>query len=88
MLGDPELTSRRPDRAPRLKWATYTSTRFISGAAPDSLHRRVITVVPSRFGGLIAATLVGAFVNEILDVAFGVITAAVRGASVSDTARR
>jgi len=34
MLGDPELTSRRdPDRAPRLKWATYTSTRFISGAA-------------------------------------------------------
>src|SRR5918996_2723942 len=34
MLGDPELVARRdPDRAPRLKWATYTSTRLMSGAA-------------------------------------------------------
>src|SRR5512145_1084379 len=31
MLGDPELVSSRdPDRAPRLKWATYTSARFVS----------------------------------------------------------
>ncbi len=34
MLGDPELLSRSSrERAPRLKWATYTSTRFIIGAA-------------------------------------------------------
>ena len=34
MLGDPELLAKRdPARAPRLKWATYTSTRFIGGAA-------------------------------------------------------
>ncbi len=33
MLGDPELFSRAdPGRSPRLKWATYTSTRFIGGA--------------------------------------------------------
>src|SRR5687767_12574683 len=34
MLGDPELASRGDAaRAPRLKWASYTSTRFIAGAA-------------------------------------------------------
>jgi putative nucleotidyltransferase with HDIG domain len=87
MLGEPELTSRRRDRAPRLKWATYTSTRFISGAVTGLTAQAVITIVPSTFGGLIAATLVGAFVSESLEVIFGVITAAIRGGSVSDTAR-
>jgi|RhiMethySRZTD1v2_1073278.scaffolds.fasta_scaffold374412_1 HD domain-containing protein len=87
MLGDPELTSRRRDRAPRLKWATYTSSRFVSGAIAGLSAQAVISIVPSTFGGLIAATLVGAFVNEILDLSFGVVTAAVRGSSVSDTAR-
>jgi putative nucleotidyltransferase with HDIG domain len=43
--------------------------------------------VPSEFGGLIAATLVGAVVSELLEVAFAAITAAVRGASIPDTAR-
>jgi HD-GYP domain-containing protein (c-di-GMP phosphodiesterase class II) len=87
MLGDPELTSRRRDRAPRLKWATYTSTRFISGAMTGLAAQAVVTIVPSTFGGFIAATLVGALVSEMLEVVFGVITAAVRGGSVSDTAR-
>ena len=87
MLGDPELTSRRRDRAPRLKWATYTSTRFISGAITGLAAQAVITIVPSTFGGFIAATLVGALVSEMLEVVFGVITAAVRGGSAADTAR-
>jgi putative nucleotidyltransferase with HDIG domain len=87
MLGDPELTSRRRDRAPRLKWATYTSTRFISGAMTGLAAQAVVTIVPSTFGGFIAATLIGALVSEMLEVVFGVITAAVRGGSVSDTAR-
>jgi HD-GYP domain-containing protein (c-di-GMP phosphodiesterase class II) len=87
MLGDPELTSRRRDRAPRLKWATYTSTRFISGAMTGLAAQAVVTIVPSTFGGFIAATLVGALVSETLEVVFGVITAAIRGGSVSDTAR-
>jgi HD-GYP domain-containing protein (c-di-GMP phosphodiesterase class II) len=88
MLGDPELISRRDrDRAPRLKWATYTSTRFIGGAATGLAAQATMAVVPSTFGGLIAATLAGAFVSEILEVAFGVLTAAVRGGSVYDTAR-
>ncbi len=87
MLGDPELTSRRRDRAPRLKWATYTSTRFISGAITGLAAQAVITIVPSTLGGFIAATLVGALISEMLEVVFGVITAAVRGGSAADTAR-
>jgi len=87
MLGDPELTSRRRDRAPRLKWATYTSTRFISGAITGLAAQATIAVVPSTFGGLIAATLVGAFVNEVLDLVFTVTTASVRRGPVLDTAR-
>ncbi len=88
MLGDPELMSRRdPHRAPRLKWATYTSTRLIGGAATGLAAQATIAFVPSEFGGLIAATLVGAVIIELLEVAFAVMTAAVRGGSVPDTAR-
>jgi len=87
MLGDPELVSaRNPDRAPRLKWATYTSTRFIVGAATGLAAQATIALVPSEFGGLIAATLVGALVSEGLEIVFGAITAAVRGGSIRDTA--
>ena len=88
MLGDPELTSARdPDRAPRLKWATYTSTRFMIGAATGLAAHATIILVPSRFGGLVAATLVATLLRELLDVAFTVLTSAVRGGSPSDTAR-
>jgi hypothetical protein len=88
MLGDPELTARRdPDRAPRLKWATYTSIRFISGAVIGLAAQATVAVVPSTFGSLIAATLVGAIVSETVDLAFALITTAVRGKSIGDTAR-
>jgi hypothetical protein len=88
MLGDPELISRRdPDRAPRLKWATYTSTRFIGGALTGLAAQATMAIVPSTFGGLIAATLVGALVSETIDILFAMTTAVVRGGSVADTAR-
>jgi hypothetical protein len=88
MLGDPELISRRnPDRAPRLKWATYSSTRFIGGAATGLAAQATLGVVPTEFGGLIAATLVGAVVGEIWESVFAVMTMAVRGGSVLETAR-
>jgi hypothetical protein len=88
MLGDAELTSRgSADRAPRLKWATYTSTRFINGAIVGLSAQAVIAVVPSTFGGVIAATLVGALVGEAIDLAFLVITMAVRGRPVWETVR-
>jgi HD domain len=87
MLGDPELLSRGvPGRAPRLKWATYTSTRFIGGAVTGLAAQSTMAVVPSTFGGLIAGTLVGALVSETLDMAFSLLTLAVRGQSVRDAA--
>jgi protein-S-isoprenylcysteine O-methyltransferase Ste14 len=88
MLGDPELISRRnPDRAPRLKWATYSSTRFIGGAAIGLAAQATLGVVPTEFGGLIAATLVGAVVGEIWEIVFAVTTMAVRAGPIRDTAR-
>jgi hypothetical protein len=88
MLGDSELISRRdPSRAPRLKWATYTSTRFVGAALTGLSAQAVIEVVPSTFGGLVAATLVGAVVSETTDIGFAMMTAAVRGGSIADTAR-
>jgi HD-GYP domain-containing protein (c-di-GMP phosphodiesterase class II) len=88
MLGDPELTSARDrDRAPRLKWATYTSTRFLGGAAMGIAAQATLTLVPSDFGQLIAATLVGAIVGEALDVLFTSVTAKVRGRPILDAVR-
>ena len=88
MLGDPELVARSdPDRAPRLKWATYTSTRCISGAAMGLAAQATLTAVPSEFGELIAATLVGTVVGEMLDVFFTALTGRVRGRSMRDAVR-
>ena len=88
MLGDPELLSRRdPERAPRLKWATYTSTRCISGAMMGLAAQATIAAVPSGFGALVAATLVGAVVGEVLDVVFTALTGKVRGRPIGDAVR-
>ena len=88
MLGDPELIARRdPDRAPRLKWATYTSTRFIGGAAMGFAAQATLAAVPSEFGKLVAASLAGAVVGEVLDVLFSALTASVRGRPISDAIR-
>jgi putative nucleotidyltransferase with HDIG domain len=87
-LGDAELVlGRNHERAPWLKWATYSSIRFIVGAATGLAAQATIALVPSESGGLIAATLVCAFVNEVLDLAFAVLTAAIRGNSGRETAR-
>jgi putative nucleotidyltransferase with HDIG domain len=88
MLGDPELIARRDaDRAPRLKWATYTSTRFIGGAAMGLAAQVTLSLVPSEFGELIAAALVGAVIGEVLDVFFAALTASVRGRPIRDAIR-
>jgi putative nucleotidyltransferase with HDIG domain len=88
MLGDPELMARRDrDRAPRLKWATYTCSRFIGGAVTGIAAQAAVGYVPTDFGGLMAATLVGALVSESLEVAFAVMTAIVRGGSGREVAR-
>lgn len=88
MLGDPELVARRdPDRAPRLKWATYTSTRLMSGAAMGLAAQATVDAVPSEFGGLVAASLVGAVMGEVLDIVFAALTASVRGRPIGDVIR-
>jgi HD-GYP domain-containing protein (c-di-GMP phosphodiesterase class II) len=87
MLGDPELTSRDRSRAPRLKWASYTSSRFIVGALTGLAAQATIAFVPSGFGGLVAATLVATLLRELLDIGFSALTASVRGASAAETAR-
>jgi hypothetical protein len=85
MLGDPELVARRdPDRAPRLKWATYTSTRFISGAAMGFAAQGTVAAISSEFGELVAASLVGAIVGEVLDGFFSALTASIRGRPIRD----
>ena len=85
MLGDPELIAPRdPDRAPRLKWATYTSTRFIGGVAMGFAAQATLAAVPSEFGKLVAASLVGAITGEALDVLFAALTARVRGRPIRE----
>ena len=88
MLGDPELISHRDrERAPRLKWATYTSTRLISGALMGFAAQATLNAVPSEFGSLVAASLVGAVVGEALDVLFAAITSRVRGRPMREAIR-
>jgi putative nucleotidyltransferase with HDIG domain len=83
MLGDPELVSHGDrERAPRLKWATYTSTRLMCGAAMGFAAQITLSAVPSEFGALVAATFVGGVVGESLDILFAALTARVRGRSI------
>jgi putative nucleotidyltransferase with HDIG domain len=85
MLGDPELIAPRDrERMPRLKWATYTNTRFMCGVAMGLAASQTLEVVGSGFGGLIAATLAGALVGETLDVLFAAVTSKVRGRRMRD----
>jgi putative nucleotidyltransferase with HDIG domain len=88
MLGDPELLSRRdPERAPRLKWATYTSTRFLSGVCMGFAAQAAIRAVPSEFGGIVAASLIAAVAGEAIDLFFAALTARVRGRPIRDVMR-
>ncbi len=88
MLGDAELLSRRdPARAPRLKWATYTSTRFITGAAAGLAAQSVLEATNSGFGAFLAATLIAAIVAESLDIASTAATARIRGRGFLTTIR-
>ena len=83
MLGDPELFTRSdPDRAPRLKSASYASSRFITGATAGLIAQRFTDVSSSQFGGLLVATLAAAFAAEVLDMLFASATARIRGRSI------
>lgn len=79
-LGDNELFSRSyPGRSPRLKWMTYTSSRFIAGAATGGVALAMTHIAPDGFGGVILATLAGSMTGESLELAFAVVTGRLRG---------
>jgi putative nucleotidyltransferase with HDIG domain len=88
MLGDRELIGRNESRrSPRLKWAAYTSTRLLGGAAMGLTAQVTMPLVHSQFGALVAATLAAAVVGESLDVFFVALTARIRGRPFGDSAR-
>ena len=83
MLGDPELLARSdPDRAPRLKLASYASSRFITGAAAGLVAQHFTDISSDQFGTLLIATLAAAFTAEGLDMLFAAVTARIRGRSI------
>ncbi len=80
MLGDREVfTSTDPQRAPRLKFLTYTSTSFLEGAAMGGVALAARGEVGSRVGGIVVATVAGAAIGESLDVLLVALTARMRG---------
>lgn len=79
-LGDKELFTRSiTGRSPRLKWMTYTSTRFIAGAATGGVAMTMADIAPDGFAGVILATLTGSITGEALELTFAVITSRLRG---------
>jgi putative nucleotidyltransferase with HDIG domain len=79
MLGDPEVLLRSdPERAPRLKFASYASSRFISGSAAGLIAQGLLDLSSSEFGGLMIATLGAAFAAEGLELIFAAVAAKIR----------
>ena len=78
-LGDGELFGEHDrGRAPLLKWLTYTSSRFLTGAAMGLTAEAVRDEVAGT-AGLVAATVAASAVGELLEIAFASITLRVRG---------
>jgi putative nucleotidyltransferase with HDIG domain len=75
-------------RAPYTKWAIYTGSRAITGAAVGFAALTSAAMMSNQFGSVAAATVAGALVGEILSLAFASITLRLRGrASVADVFR-
>ncbi len=77
-LGDVELLQRSShNRSPRLKWLTYTSTRFISGAAMGLTAQAILAQSDSTVG-LFLATIAASAVGEASEIGFAALTGWVR----------
>jgi putative nucleotidyltransferase with HDIG domain len=66
-------------RRPLLKWAVWTPTEAITGAAAGLAAISTAGFVDNDFGSLALATAVGALVALLVDGIFGSATAALRG---------
>ena len=83
-LGEPELYGKStPGRSPGLKWLTYTSARFISGAAMGAAADLARGSLNSETSGIVVATLAASVVGEALEVLFASVTSRLRGNEVS-----
>lgn len=88
MLGDPELLgSARPNASALLKWVTYTSTSFMTGAAAGVFAVLAQELVTAQIGSVLVATFVAMAVAELLDLNFSMLTGLVRGRRARDVAR-
>lgn len=87
-LGDSELLGHGPPgRSPRLKWLTYTGSRFLVGSATGGVAMAALALWPDSTGGVIFATLVGSMMSESLELAFAMATSRLRGNKSSFSAR-
>ena len=78
-LGDAELFKEsRQGRSLHLKWLTYTSSRFIAGAAMGLTAAAVQDRLDSTLG-LFIATIAASAVGEGLEIAFATTTSWIRG---------
>lgn len=88
MLGDSELFGAgRPRRSAWLKWATYTSTSFMSGSIAGLAGLVAQHFVSVPIGSLLVATFVAMAVAELLDLNFSILTGHVRGRQARDVLR-
>lgn len=79
MLGDSELFGESGrGRSVHLKWLTYSSTRFMAGAAMGLTAEAVLGRMDSTIG-LFTATIAASVVGELLEIAFATLTSRVRG---------
>ena len=75
-------------RSPYLRWASYTASRALTGAATGGAALAVVTIVPNRLAAGVLATLVGACVSQTLDAVFAAIALRIRhGEDVRETLR-
>lgn len=72
-------------RRPYLKWATYTCSRAITGAATGGVALGITAQVSNRLAAIAAATVIGAVVSQVLDLSFVLATAGLRKIDVTAT---
>jgi putative nucleotidyltransferase with HDIG domain len=78
-VGDSELfRASRQGRALHLKWLTYTSSRFMAGAAMG-LVAQVVQDRVDGTAGLFVSTIAASAVGEALEIAVASLTSRVRG---------
>jgi putative nucleotidyltransferase with HDIG domain len=79
MLGDSEVLLRSdPGRSPRLKLASYASSRFITGAVAGLIAQQLLGLTSSDLGGLMIATFGAAVAAEGIEMIFAGVTARIR----------